>query len=92
MKGKQRKKEITKRKRFTEDEDKYIRRGVRIFAVPDEQIPWAEIKEYYSRELIDRTTINIKDRWRTLNEAAGRHNMEIGEFMTSDEYFIFLSK
>ena len=53
-----------KRKKFTDEEDGAIHLGVEKFGVGR----WAEIKEYYSKELIDRTTINLKDRWRTLNK------------------------
>lgn len=60
--------ESKERKRFTEVENLAIRLGVERFAVKGEQIPWTEIKEYYSMELIDRTTTNLKDRWRTMNK------------------------
>jgi len=55
---------VKKRKRFTEEEDGAIRLGVERFGAGN----WAQIKAYYSMELIDRTTINLKDRWRTLNK------------------------
>ena len=29
---------------------------------------WAQIKAHYGIELADRSAINIKDRWRTLNK------------------------
>ena len=53
-----------KRKRFTEVEDGAIRLGVERFGAGN----WLQIKSYYPMELSDRTTINIKDRWRTLNK------------------------
>ena len=53
-----------KRKRFTEEEDGAIRLGVERFGAGN----WLQIKSYYPMELSDRTTINIKDRWRTLNK------------------------
>jgi len=53
-----------KRKRFTEEEDGAIRLGVERFGAGN----WLQIKSYYPMELSDRSTINIKDRWRTLNK------------------------
>jgi len=68
---KQRNKETKKRKRFTKEENKYIRRGVRRFAVPGEQIPWTDIRDYYlemNGVFGDRTATNIRDRWRNMNK------------------------
>ena len=56
--------ESKKRKLFTEVEDAAIRLGVERFGAGN----WVQIKAYYQMELIDRTNINIKDRWRTWNK------------------------
>ncbi len=53
-----------KRKAFTESEDAAIRSGVERFGVGN----WAEIKSYYHIDLADRSSVNIKDRWRTMNK------------------------
>ena len=53
-----------KRKRFTDSEDAAIRNGVERFG-PGR---WADIKSYYHIELADRSAVQIKDRWRTLNK------------------------
>eukprot|EP00578_Thalassiosira_sp_NH16_P007264 CAMPEP_0181126696 /NCGR_PEP_ID=MMETSP1071-20121207/27779_1 /TAXON_ID=35127 /ORGANISM="Thalassiosira sp., Strain NH16" /LENGTH=582 /DNA_ID=CAMNT_0023212339 /DNA_START=166 /DNA_END=1914 /DNA_ORIENTATION=- len=53
-----------KRKRFTEQEDKAIKEGVDMFDVGR----WSDIKAYFAMELKDRDTVQIKDRWRTLNK------------------------
>ena len=53
-----------KRKRFTESEDSAIRSGVEKFG----EGRWADIKSYYHIDLADRTSVQIKDRWRTLNK------------------------
>ena len=53
-----------KRKRFTEEEDGAIRLGVDRCG----EGRWADIKSYYSMELRDRTQVQLKDRWRTLNK------------------------
>jgi len=52
-----------KRKRFTDSEDAAIRNGVERFGAGK----WSDIKSYYHIDLADRTTVQIKDRWRTLN-------------------------
>lgn len=56
----------TKRKRFTDEEDRAILQGVERFGIGK----WAEIKSHFSMELRDRSTVNIKDRYRTLNKSA----------------------
>ena len=53
-----------KRKRFTDSEDAAIRNGVERFG-PGR---WADIKSYYHIDLADRSAVQIKDRWRTLNK------------------------
>ena len=53
-----------KRKKFTESEDAAIRNGVEKFGVGS----WADIKSYYHIDLVDRTAVQVKDRWRTLNK------------------------
>jgi hypothetical protein len=52
-----------KRKRFTDSEDAAIRNGVERFGAGK----WSDIKSYYHIDLADRTAVQIKDRWRTLN-------------------------
>ncbi len=52
-----------KRMKFTDSEDAAIRNGVERFGVGR----WADIKSYYDTDLADRTSVQIKDRWRTLN-------------------------
>ena len=52
-----------KRMKFTESEDAAIRSGVERFGAGR----WADIKSYYHIDLADRTSVQIKDRWRTLN-------------------------
>jgi len=51
-----------KRKKFTEEEKSAIKLGVERFGFGK----WAKIKEYYSDELRDRTSVNIKDCYRTM--------------------------
>jgi hypothetical protein len=53
-----------KRVKFTDSEDAAIRNGVDRFGVGR----WADIKSYYDTDLADRTSVQIKDRWRTLNK------------------------
>jgi hypothetical protein len=53
-----------KRVKFTDSEDAAIRNGVERFGVGR----WADIKSYYHIDLADRTSVQIKDRWRTLNK------------------------
>lgn len=52
-----------KRKWFTDSEDAAIRNGVERFGAGK----WSDIKSYYHIDLADRTAVQIKDRWRTLN-------------------------
>jgi hypothetical protein len=54
----------SKRMKFTDSEDAAIRNGVDRFGVGR----WADIKSYYDTDLADRTSVQIKDRWRTLNK------------------------
>ena len=51
-----------KRKKFTEEEKGAIKLGVQRFGFGR----WAQIKEYYADELRDRTSVNIKDCYRTM--------------------------
>lgn len=51
-----------KRKKFTEEEKGAIKLGVQRFGFGK----WAQIKEYYAEELKDRTSVNIKDCYRTM--------------------------
>lgn len=51
-----------KRKKFTDEEKSAIKLGVERFGFGK----WAKIKEYYSDELRDRTSVNIKDCYRTM--------------------------
>ena len=51
-------------KKFTEAEDEAIRDGVAKIGAGN----WSEIKSYYHIDLADRTAVQIKDRWRTLNK------------------------
>ena len=51
-----------KRKKFTEEEKGAIKLGVQRFGFGR----WAQIKEYYAEELMDRTSVNIKDCYRTM--------------------------
>ena len=53
-----------KRKRFTEEEKGAIKLGVQRFGFGK----WAQIKEYYRNELHDRTSVNIKDCYRTMQK------------------------
>ncbi len=53
-----------RRKKFTEAEDEAIRDGVAKIGAGN----WSEIKSYYHIDLADRTAVQIKDRWRTLNK------------------------
>jgi len=53
-----------KRRRFTEVEDEAIRKGVKLYGVGK----WSDIKAHYDMELRDRTTVQIKDRWRTVTK------------------------
>ena len=55
---------VQKRKKFTEREDGAIKLGVRRFG----EGHWAHIKAYYCEELIDRSSVQIKDRCRTLKK------------------------
>lgn len=50
------------RKRFTDDEKTAIKLGVQKFGFGK----WAQIKAYYRSELRDRTSVNIKDCYRTM--------------------------
>jgi hypothetical protein len=52
------------RTRFTEAEDEAIRDGVDRFGSGK----WVDIKSHYSMVLKNRDTVQIKDRWRTLNK------------------------
>lgn len=53
-----------KRKRFTKEEDDAIMKGIERFG-PGQ---WANIKSHYPMELKDRSTVQIKDRYRTLTK------------------------
>lgn len=53
-----------RRSKFTESEDNAIREGVDRFGAGK----WTEIKVNYAVQLKGRDTIQIKDRWRTLNK------------------------
>lgn len=53
-----------KRVKFTDSEDAAIRNGVDKFGVGR----WADIKAFYHIDLADRSSVQIKDRWRTLNK------------------------
>ena len=53
---------VLKRKKFTEEEKGAIKLGVQRFGFGK----WAQIKEYYAEELMDRTSVNIKDCYRTM--------------------------
>ena len=53
-----------RRKKFTEAEDEAIREGVAKLGAGN----WRDIKSYYHLDLADRTAVQIKDRWRTLNK------------------------
>ena len=55
---------VRKRKMFTEEEDRAIKLGVERFGVGK----WVEIKDHYSMSLGDRTSVQIKDRWRNLSK------------------------
>ena len=55
-----------KRKRFTDEEDNAIMKGIDRFGVGK----WAEIKSHFPMELRDRGTVQIKDRYRTLAKSA----------------------
>jgi len=55
-------KRVQVRRRFTETEDAAIRIGVERFGYGR----WAKIKDYYREELRARTSVQIKDRYRTL--------------------------
>lgn len=54
----------SKRNKFTDIEDAAIRTGVERFGAGR----WADIKSYYHIDLADRSSVQIKDRWRTLNK------------------------
>ena len=56
----------TKRRRFTEEEDQAILKGVERFGSGK----WTEIKSYFPMELKNRNTVQIKDRHRTLTKSA----------------------
>jgi len=53
-----------KRKRFTKEEDDAIMKGIERFG-PGQ---WANIKSHHPMELKDRSTVQIKDRYRTLTK------------------------
>ena len=53
-----------RRKKFTDTEDKAIRDGVAEFGAGN----WSDIKSFYHIDLANRTAVQIKDRWRTLNK------------------------
>ena len=55
---------VKRRKKFTEEEDRAIKLGVERFGLGK----WAKIKAYYSMSLGDRTSVQIKDRWRNLSK------------------------
>jgi len=55
---------VLKRKKFTEEEKGAIKLGVERFGFGR----WAQIKEYYAEELHDRTSVNIKDCYRTMQK------------------------
>ena len=55
-----------KRKKFTDEEDNAIMKGIDRFGVGK----WAEIKSHFPMELRDRGTVQIKDRYRTLTKSA----------------------
>lgn len=52
------------RTRFTQEEDAAIVSGIEQFGVGR----WAEIKAYYSMQLRNRTSVQIKDRWRNIEK------------------------
>jgi hypothetical protein len=53
---------VIKRRRWTEDEDNALKRGVEIFGAGN----WKAIKERFSTVLCNRQTVQMKDRFRTL--------------------------
>jgi hypothetical protein len=53
-----------RRARFTEAEDNAIRQGVDRFGTGK----WTDIKVHYAVELQNRSAVQLKDRWRTLNK------------------------
>ncbi|XP_029955101.1 telomeric repeat binding factor a [Salarias fasciatus] len=54
-----------KRKKWTDSETKKLKEGVKKFGEGN----WSKIKSYYSFH--DRTNVNLKDRWRTLQKQKG---------------------
>ena len=52
------------RRKFTQQEDNAIISGVRKFGAGR----WSDIKSYYANDLKNRSAVQIKDRWRTLNK------------------------
>lgn len=53
-----------KRSKFTDAEDDAIRQGVEEFGAGN----WAQIKSQYAMVLRNRSSVNIKDRWRNMNK------------------------
>jgi hypothetical protein len=53
-----------KRSKFTDAEDDAIRAGVEQFGAGN----WAQIKSEYAMVLRNRSSVNIKDRWRNMNK------------------------
>ena len=56
-----------KKRRFTEEEKKAIKDGVNIFGVGK----WADIKALYAVQLRHRTSVQIKDCYRTMQKYVG---------------------
>lgn len=61
-----------KRFRFTDSEDAALRSGIERFGVGR----WADIKSYYHIDLANRSAVQIKDRWRTLQTMNNREERQ----------------
>lgn len=53
-----------KRKRWTEEETASLRKGVE-----EHGTSWKVIKAEYSEILYDRTTVDLKDKWRNIQKS-----------------------
>ena len=52
----------SRKRKFTDDEEQAIIEGVRLYG----EGKWSQIKAFASSRLADRTTVQIKDKWRTI--------------------------
>lgn len=72
---------VRKRRKWTEEEKVAVKLGVKKFGVGK----WADIKNEYAEILKNRTSVQIKDVWRTMSKKKEVENVSVEEVATAEK-------